>query len=132
MPASSVPFGHRVLLLGALPPLVGAALAASTPLLAPRLPACDATSTVARLAERIEDIPALAEHDARLIGLEDMRRRGHAGSRRMRACQGTLVTTAGRGPLEYSIRADSNGVTVRPELFRGGWRLRSPSMPDAS
>ena len=132
MPALPVPFGRRALLFAALSPLVGAALAATAPLLPPRLPACDATSTVARLAERIDEIPALADRDVRLIGLEDMRRRGHAGSRRLRACQGTLVTTAGRGPLEYSIRADRNGVTVRPELFRGGWRLRSPSTPDAS
>lgn len=132
MPAPPIRFGHRALLLGTLPPLVGAALAATAPLLPPRLPACDARITIEQLAERIDDIPALAERDARLIGLEDTRRRGHAGSRRLRACQGTLVTSAGRGPIEYSIRLDDGRVTVRPELFRGGWRTHRSQAGAAS
>ena len=67
MPAPPVPLGRRALLFAALSPLVGAdARRHRPPLLPPRLPACDdATSTVARLAARLDEIPALADRDAR-------------------------------------------------------------------
>ena len=91
----------------------------------PSPPRCDASAVSARLAERLEDIPALAGRGVTLLGVEDVRRRGHAGTRALRACQGQLVTSAGAGAIEYSIRTSGDGgFSVRPELFQGGWRAR--------
>lgn len=87
------------------------------------LPACDAPDVRERLASALEDIPALAGRDARLLGIDDPRARGHAGRAPLRACQGRLVTSVGAGAIEYSIRRTRSGaLAVRPELFQGGWR----------
>lgn len=103
--------------------LVALALAAPS---APRaLPECDSDTVQAALGRALDTIPALAGRGARLLRLERARTRGHAGRRPMRACQGRLVTTAGSGALEYSLRPAQSGPVpfrVRAELFQGGWR----------
>ena len=87
------------------------------------LPACDAPDVRERLASVIEEIPALAGRNARLLGIDAPRARGHAGRAPLRACQGRLVTSVGSGAIEYSIRRTRSGaLAVRPELFQGGWR----------
>ena len=87
------------------------------------LPPCDAPDVLERLANALEEIPALAGRDARLLELDAPRARGHAGRHPLRACQGRLVTSAGDGDIEYSIRRTRDGAfAIRPELFQGGWR----------
>ena len=104
--------------------LAGAALVAAAPYATRPLPGCDAAEVHALLDARLGEIPALAGHDPRLLAIADARTRGHAGDASLRACQGELVSSAGRGALEYSIRRlpGGGGVRVRPELFQGGWR----------
>ena len=74
------------------------------------LPRCDAPIVRAALDGALETIPALAGRGARLRALDSPRERGAAGRLPLRACQGTLVTTLGRGSLEYSIRVRPPGA----------------------
>ena len=109
----------------------GGAVLITGPERTPALPRCDSSAVAGALGARLDDIPAFTGRGATLIGLDDVRRRGHAGRRSLRACQGRVVTSVGSGPLEYSIRARGGGAFgVRPELFQGGWRARPLDTPE--
>jgi len=123
LPRAGLPKAGLPRALTVLVPLVAAALVGGVLLRSPTLPSCDAPGVLERLASALDEIPALAGRNARLLELDEARARGYSGRHSLRACQGRLVTSAGSGAIEFSIRRVRGGaLAVRPELFQGGWR----------
>lgn len=68
------------------------------------LPSCDQAETTSLVAKIINDMPLVKRANASFVSLKDIKEQGHNKEAEIRACNATLVTTAGENNLQYSIK----------------------------
>ncbi len=68
------------------------------------LPSCDSTDTKSLIGQIINDMPLFKVAGTQFVSVHDVVEQGFNQESQIRACAGTLVTTAGEESLQYSIK----------------------------
>lgn len=68
------------------------------------LPACDGTATKSLIGQIVNDMPIVQAAGAQFVSLKGIAEQGYNESTQVRACNATLVTTAGENNLQYHVK----------------------------